>query len=219
MHNLASLLVFCAVATTALGETNFYIGAIGGISTLSADAGSRLSADGLRLSSYGADNGGALNVFGGLHLHNYFSLQANYVWNSNNVVFRSTSSGSVSFYEETRSSSQHAAIGDFLLYFRKRGSRFRPYLGTGAGLIHLSSSEKAIVEMGGSPALPPRTFSSTRWVFRSHVGIDVRLASKLDFRYSFSEFIGTNDFSKHLDPPGSRHLENFQNLFGLVLRF
>jgi len=55
-------------------------------------------------------------------------------------------------------------------------------------------------------------------VFRSHVGIDLRLTEKLDFRYSFSEFIGHNELSKRLSPPGSSALKNFQNLFGFVVR-
>jgi len=55
-------------------------------------------------------------------------------------------------------------------------------------------------------------------VFRSHVGIDLRLTGKLDFRYSFSEFIGHNELSKRLSPPGSSALKNFQNLFGFVVR-
>jgi hypothetical protein len=42
---------------------------------------------------------------------------------------------------------------------------------------------------------------------------------KLGFRYSFSETIGSNAISKNLSPPGSHGLANFQNLFGLVLRF
>src|SRR5947207_11661678 len=60
-----------------------YVGAIGGIATLSADAGSQSTAQGLTLSSYGPKNGGALNIFAGAHLHDYFSVQADYIWNRN----------------------------------------------------------------------------------------------------------------------------------------
>ena len=56
-------------------------------------------------------------------------------------------------------------------------------------------------------------------MLRSHVGIDFRLTSKLDFRYSFSETIGKNDISTHLFPPATRRLADFQNLFGFVVRF
>ena len=196
-----------------------YVGAIGGIATLSADAGSRSSAQGLSLSSYSPSNGGALNVFVGAHLHNYFSLQANYIWNRNELILNSASSNSTTFYQQARNTSQHAVILDFLLYFRRRSSRIRPYLGTGAGFIHLASREERLIAFAGTPALPPVNFSSTRPVFRSHVGMDIRIFRKVDFRYSFSESIGKNDISKHLSPPAPRRLANFQNLFGFVVRF
>jgi len=85
-------------------------------------------------------------------------------------------------------------------------------------MIHLSTTETRVIESQGTPALPPATFSYTGPVFRSHVGIDLRLTRKLDFRYSFSEFIGHNELSKHLSPRGSSALKNFQNLFGFVVR-
>jgi hypothetical protein len=196
-----------------------YAGVIGGIATLSADAGSQLTSSGLALSSYSPQNGGAINIFAGAHFHNYFSAQANYIWNENDLLMSSASSDASTFYQQSRSSSQHALIADFLIYFRKRGSRIRPYLGTGSGVVHLSSTAKTVLRSGGSPVLPPSSFSSNRPVLRSHVGIDVRLSSRLDFRYSFSETIGKNDISKHLSPPAPRRLANFQNLFGFVVRF
>src|SRR5437016_1443288 len=220
MRLLTCLLLSLALFPISAGEQGtIYIGAIGGIATLSADAGSRGTAQALSLSSYAPANGGALNIFAGVHLHNYFSVQANYVWNKNDLVLNSSSSGTGAFYEESRSSSQNSGIFDFLIYFRRRSSRIRPYLGTGVGIIHLSSTQEKLIASSGAPSLPPSTFSSTGPVFRSHVGIDLRLARKLDFRYSFSEMIGHNGISKHLAPPAPRGLENFQNLFGFVVRF
>jgi hypothetical protein len=213
------LLVLFSILTPALCAAQFYAGTIGGISTLSADAGSRSSAQGLSLSSYSPSNGSALNVFAGAHLHNYFSVQANYIWNRNDLILNSASSNSSTFYQQARSSSQHAVLFDFLLYFRKRNSRIRPYLGTGGGVTHLASREERVIAFGGTPALPPASFSSTRPVFRSHVGMDIRTFRRVDFRYSFSELIGKNDISKHLSPPAPRRLANFQNLFGFVVRF
>lgn len=214
-----TLLLLCAVASVASAEVAPYVGAIGGVSTLSADAGSRTTVSGLGLSAYSPQNGGALNVFAGLHLHSYFSLQANYIWNQNDLVLSSSSSGSNTFYQQARTSSQHAAVLDFLIYFRRRSSRIRPYLGTGGGILHLSSTESRLLQSSGTPALPPSTFSVTRPLFRSHVGIDFRLSHRVDFRYSFSESLSKNDISKHLSPPASRRLANFQNLFGFVVRF
>jgi len=217
MHRAIFLVVLSGSFVSA--QVKSYVGVIGGISTLSADAGARASSSGLSLSGYSPQNGGALNVFAGLHLHNYFSVQANYIRNQNDLVLSSTSSSSSAFYQQARTSSQQAAILDFLIYFRHRASRIRPYLGTGGGVMHLSSTATSVLRSNGIPALPPASFSGTRPVFRSHVGIDIRLASRLDFRYSFSESLSKNDISQHLSPPAPRRLANFQNLFGFVFRF
>ena len=211
--------VMFLVAQSAFASVEPYAGAIGGIATISADAGSQLTSQGLNLSAYSPENGGALNVFAGIDLHNYFSVQLNYIWNENPLTLNSTSSYSNTFYQQKRNSSQQAGVADFLLYFRRRESRFRPYLGTGGGIIHLTSKAEQLIAIAGAPQLPPATFSSTRPVFRSHVGIDIRIWRKLAFRYSFSELIGKNDISKHLSPPAPRRLANFQNLFGFAIRF
>ena len=195
-----------------------YVGVLGGIATLSGDAGSATTPQGLNLSSYAPANGPALDVFAGLDLDNYFSVQGNFIWNRNDLQLNSASSANRSSYQEKRTSSQQAGVFDFLVYFRPLRSRIRPYLGTGVGVIHLSSSQTQLLSLQASPALPPATFSSTSPVFRSHVGIDLRLAGNFAFRYSFSEFIGHNEISRHLSPPGPRGLKNFQNLFGFVVR-
>lgn len=102
---------------------------------------------------------------------------------------------------------------------RQRDSWIRPYLALGIGVSHLTSSRTLLIASNGTPALPPKIFSSTGPVLRSHVGIDLKLKPKLYFRYSFSETIGHNEISKNLSPPGPRKLANFQNLFGFVVRF
>lgn len=213
---LAALFLFIPVG--CLAGVVPYAGTMGGIATLSADGGSQSLQQGLNLSSYAPANGGALDVFGGAQLHNYFSLQGDFIWNRNSLRLRSSSTTGA-FYEEDRSSSQEAAIFSFLLYFRGRSSRIRPYLGIGTGIAHLSSTSDRLVASEGTPPVPPAHFSSTAAVLRTHVGIDLTLRGKLDFRYSFSETIGSNEISKNLSPPGSRGLANFQNLFGLVVRF
>jgi hypothetical protein len=195
-----------------------YAGVLGGIATLSADAGSQRVGHALNLSSYAPANGGALDVFVGAQLHNYFSVQGDFIWNRNSLRLNSSSS-SGDFYQEDRTSSQKAAIFSFLLYFRRQSSRIRPYLGVGTGVAHLSSASERLVASEGTPFLPPSNFSSTGPVLRTHVGIDLTLMRHLDFRYSFSETIGSNEISKNLSPPGSRGSANFQNLFGFVVRF
>src|SRR5215467_10827595 len=89
-------------------QTAPYVGAMGGIAVLSADAGSQATSAGLNLSSYGPANGGALDLFAGVHTHNYFTLQIDYIRNSNDLRLNSTSSNSAAFYEQDRKSSQEA---------------------------------------------------------------------------------------------------------------
>lgn len=200
-------------------QVGTYAGVVGGIATLSADAGTERVGPGLDLSSYAPANGGAVDIFVGAHLHNYFSIQGDFIWNRNSLRLNSSSSSTGSFYQEDRNSSQEAASFSVLIYFRPRKSRIRPYLGTGIGVAHLSSTRERLVASGGTPTLPPTEFSSTFPVLRAHVGIDLRLVRRLDFRYSFSETIGSNEISRSLSPQGPRNLANFQNLFGFVFRF
>jgi hypothetical protein len=136
------LLLFCGwTGCVALGSAQVvpYAGVLGGLATLSADARSQLTEQSLNASLYKPENGPALNIFGGAHVTQYLSLQANYVWNRNDLTLSSTSSGSSLFYEEQRKSSQHALIFDLLIYFRRQDSRLRPYLSAGTGIAHLSS--------------------------------------------------------------------------------
>jgi outer membrane protein with beta-barrel domain len=196
-----------------------FAGVLGGVATLSADAASQSTPGGLNLSSYSPSNGGALDVFAGVHFHNYFSVEADYVWNQNDLVLNSSSSTSGNFYQQERSSSQNAGVVSLLIYFRPLKSRVRPYLGTGIGVVHLSSTARRLISAGGTPQVPPATFDSNSLVLRSHVGIDFKLKRAFSFRYTFSETIGHNETSRQLSPPGTRRLANFQNLFGFVAQF
>lgn len=209
---LLSSTLFCAAKVIPYG------GALGGIATLSGDAGSQSAGQGLAVSAYAPRNGGALNLFAGAHLNNYFSVQGNFIWNRNSLRLNSASS-SGTFYQQDRSSSQAAGVVDLLVYFRPLSSRIRPYLSEGVGVSHLVSSSDRAVAAGGGSQLPPPSFSYTGPVLRSSVGIDLRLARELSFRYSFSELLGRNPISKQLSPPGMGTLKNFHNLFGFVFRF
>jgi hypothetical protein len=221
--NLALALVLGTVfagSQPALGG-DYYAGAVGGIATLSADGGSVLSPAMSQLSLYKPQNGPALNVLAGWDFSRYLSVQANYIWNRNDLTLVSTAFGSAatSQYEEARSSQQSSAIVDLLGYMRARNSRVRPYLSCGTGLEHLSSSLTSLKLATGSIPLPPRQFSADRIALRVAVGIDLKLARGWAFRYSFSEAIASNSISQQLVPSGQRGLKNFQNLFGFVWHF
>lgn len=202
-----------------LAQVTPFAGALGGVATLSADARSLPTSQGLNVSLYKPENGPALNLIAGVHLNQYLSLQANYAWNWNDLTLSSTSSGSSSFYEEQRRSSQEAFILDFLVYFRRLDSRLRPYLSVGTGVVHFASTQRQLTALRGTPVLPQARFSSTQPAIRAAVGMDVALTCRLTLRYSFGETIRHNDISAQLSPPGERVLANFQNLFGLVVRF
>ena len=88
------------------------------------------------VSLYKPENGPALNLFVGMHVGRYFTVQGNYMWNRNDLTLFSsfTSAQGGGFYEQPRTSAQHAVVGDALLYFRALGSGVRPYLSTGVGV-------------------------------------------------------------------------------------
>jgi hypothetical protein len=210
MLRLALTLPFFALPLTA--QARYYLTALGGISTLSADAATELGTPNAA-ALYSPQNGGAVNVAAGIHLNDWLSVQANYVWNSNRVTVTRLSDGA--FLEQERRSRQHAAVADALLHFRSRASWVRPYLSAGFGVVNISDS------LGGvrGTLAPAGRVSSNRPLLRVAVGIDLMHSSGWGFRYTFSESISGNPYSRILMPPGPRNLANFQNLFGLIRYF
>jgi hypothetical protein len=204
----------------AQDEGRLFAGALVGVSTLSADAQTSTQPGRAEVSLYKPENGPALNMFVGAHVGRYVTVQANYVWNRNDLTLFSSlaSSDGGAFYEQTRASSQHAVVGDALLYFRALGSGVRPYLSAGAGLVRFRSRSGRSVVESGLPA-PEGEIASTRLAVRVAVGIDLAMGDRWSFRYSFSETISGNPISTRLMPPGERNLANFQNLFGVIRRF
>jgi hypothetical protein len=213
------ILLMLAGTARAQEECRLFAGLVMGVSTLSADGRSVTMPPQAQISLYKPENGPAVNAFAGWHLSRFFSLQANYIWNRNDLSLVSslvTPGGGV-FYEQDRQSAQHAFVADTLVYFRRLGSGVRPYLGTGLAIVHFDSDVKRSTSSG--LAAPEGTMTTTKVALRSHVGIDLALSRRLSFRYSFSETIGGNPVSPHLTPAGKRGLANFQNLFGLVAGF
>jgi hypothetical protein len=216
---LAVLLWLCGPLAA---QYSYYAGALGGVSTLSADGRSSFAPAVISASLYKPENGPLLNVFAGIHLNDYLSLQGNYAWNHNDVTLVSLVApdrGGATSYEQARSSRQHGVFGDLLLYFRNRRGWVRPYLSAGTGVALLRSAEKRLTNASGTPTLPPSVFSAAKASFRAAVGIDLSLGRGFQFRYSFAEAIQSNEFSRHLSPAGQRNLAHFQNLFGIVIQF
>lgn len=214
------MLVWCfdVSGVTAQESSRSFIGAVVGISTLSADARSVTTADTVAISLYKPENGPALNVFFGVVVEDYVTIQANYIWNRNDLTLLSTRATRIeqSFYEQRRNSSQHAMVGDVLVYFRERRSRIRPYLSGGVGVLRFESQAGSEVDVRGAALAPSRSFAATAAVLRVAVGMDLAVGGRWRFRYSFSEAISRNPISAELSPSGQRNLANFQNLFGLI---
>lgn len=209
------------LAGLSMAQTDPFVGVLAGVSTLSADGRSITTGSQSAVSLYKPENGPAVNVFAGVHLTDYLSIQGNYVWDRNRLTLTSTQASESSgvFYEQSRTSAQHAVIADLLLYFRNRRTWFRPYLSVGSGFVYFTSREQSLHAVKGSPRLPPQEFDSAAPALRVAVGMDFALRGKWALRYSFSETIRSNPVSEQLSPPGQRNLANFQNLFGIFRRF
>ena len=215
------MLVCCLFPVVLPAQRQYYAGALGGIATLSSAGQAAVTASSAAASLYSTRNGAALNVFAGLHLSNYVSLQGNYIWNRNDLALTSSGPAGIlqSFYQQPRSSSQNSVVGDLLVFMRDRRSRVRPYLSGGLAAVRLSSSIDGPTHSKGVLNEPPRQFTSTFPGLRVAVGMDVRLNSDWFFRYSFSETISTNPISGEMQPRPSGLLKNFQNLFGIMRTF
>ena len=151
MLRIAVLVFFGGCCATA--HAQFYAGVLGGVSTLSGDARSVLSPGSNAFSSYDSKSGATLELLAGRHFSDYFTIQASYIWNPNELTLTSATfnNGTQQGYQESRSSSQQSVTSDFLVYFRNRDSRLRPYLSVGSGLVHFASSRERLDQVLGTP--------------------------------------------------------------------
>ena len=130
------LLLLIALSPAGWGQ-RYFATVVGGIATLEADAATRVDSTNAA-SLYKPENGAALNVAVGVHLNDWFSVQANYIWNQNDLTI--TEIVDSVHLQQDRHSSEHAVIADLLLYFRSRRSRIRPYLSAGTGFVRMFST-------------------------------------------------------------------------------
>jgi hypothetical protein len=221
LFSRAALFVCLLCSSILAAQSNSFVGAMGGISTLSADGRSVVTSSSAAISLYKPENGLSLQLVAGRHLTGYLSAQGTYGWNRNSITLTSsrTSAEQTAFYEQPREASTHTAMGELMVYVRRRESRLRPYLSAGAGMTRVASGAQTIGPVEGALTPVPGAFNSTKPAFRVAVGIDWLLGGGWAFRFTFSETIRQNAISKQLTPPGERNLANFQNLFGFVKRF
>jgi len=199
--------------SSAAAQSRFFAGAMGGIATLSADARFEVPEE-AAASGYKPENGPAFSAFFGVHVSDYFSIQASYLWNRNDLRYQALQGSA--FYDQHARTEHHLVLSDAMLYFRGRTSWVRPYLAAGAGVAYVSSrADPATGTLGG----PPGSFEEYSPVLNVAVGIDLQLRRGWRFRYSFGETIQRNAFSRRLTPPGERNLAGFRNFFGIVKYF
>lgn len=215
--HLRCLIALFSSVTVVSGE-NFAGGFIG-VSTLSADAAT-VGSPPAAFSAYKPENGFTAMVFGGHHLTDWFSVQASYGWNRNSVRLSGgvTEPPGAAYDAPTRTTVQTVAA-EGMLYFLRRDEWIRPYLSAGPGVTVLNARPDGPAATSRLIAIPSTEFESTGVCLRVAVGIDLRIRSRLAFRYSFSETIQGNTLSKQLTPRGNRNLANFQNLWGFVWTF
>ena len=216
---LTAALAMVLLPQTCAGQKRPYAGFLGGISTLSADGNTTVEPQTAATSSYKPENGPAIDIFVGVHWNNFLSFQMDYLWNRNPLTLdalRTNATGGA-FYQQDYRSSQHAVLGNALLYFRGRSSWVRPFLSVGTGIVHLAMDPHTSGVTQG--LVPPGTFRSTTAALHVAVGIDLRVHRGWAFRYSFAETSSPNPISRQLAPPGTRMLANFRNLFGIAKEF
>src|SRR5262245_51941419 len=102
----ASLVIVLTSAPAAAQDDRVFAGALFGVSTLSADARSETTPSQTAVSVYEPKNGPALDLFAGVHVAQYFSVQANWIWNRNDLTLTSSfvAPGTGAFYEQRRAS-------------------------------------------------------------------------------------------------------------------
>jgi hypothetical protein len=199
--------------TSLSAQERFFAGAFAGIATISADARFEVPRT-AAASGYKPENGPSFSPFFGVHLNDYLSVQASYIWNRNNVRYHALHESA--FYDQRARTQHQLFLGDAMLYFRGRTSWARPYLAAGMGVAYVSSSaEPALGTLAGAPG----DFSAHSPVLNVAVGIDMEIRRGWKFRYSFGETIQRNAFSRRLTPPAERNLAGFRNLFGFVKYF
>src|SRR3989449_10375418 len=198
---IGATLLLCLVCKVAEAQSRprMFAGVAAGIATLAADARSEITASGADVSLYKPENGPTFNIFVGSHVHEYLTVQGNYVWSRNDLTLtsvRAMDSGP-SFYDAPRASSQRAFIGDLLVYFRERRSAIRPYLSAGVGVVRFQTTDRGGDRVRNA-TLPPTTAVATHAVLRVAVGLDVSLGGHWGARDNFNESLSNNPIRAQL---------------------
>jgi hypothetical protein len=200
-------------------QAQTYVGAMGGIATLSADgstAGSTGGSPPTSISALKPENGAAVWIFAGRHFGDVFSLQTSFNQQTNSLLLASL--GPNGAYSQGMDGRVRTVAFEALAYFRARDSKVRPYLSAGPVVSWMRGTPTMPTSVSGRVTLPG-AIQRTSPGLRVAVGIDWHVRPQIALRYSFSETLQANPFSQALTPAGIRKLANFQNLWGVAFFF
>src|SRR5438093_12034382 len=113
--SIGATLLLCLVCKVAEAQSRprVFAGVVAGIATHAADARSEITSSGADVSLYKPENGPALNIFVGSHVHEYLTVQRNYVCNRNDVTLTSVRATHPAppLYDPPRAAAQHPLRG------------------------------------------------------------------------------------------------------------
>jgi hypothetical protein len=97
----ALIVINTSTSKPCVAQDRAYVGAVAGSAILSGDGRSVFTPSSGAVSGYDPETGAALNVFAGMHLIDYVSIQGNYIWNRNNLTLAGARFGEqpASFHE------------------------------------------------------------------------------------------------------------------------
>jgi hypothetical protein len=157
--------------------------------------------------STGIKNGAAIGFWAGEDMYRYFSGEANYLYRTGDLKL---SGEPLSFGAHT-----HLITGDFLVHFRPREARIRPYISFGGGIAILQGTGQE----GLQRATDPVAFTATREVLpvgEAGIGVKIQLAKRLRLRVQVRDYI-TEAPRDVLSPvPGATLTGVRQDVIGMV---
>jgi hypothetical protein len=196
----------CCLLAGSVAAQSWEVGAIGGYAfspSLNVTGPAGRADTGFR-------SGAVVGVFGGEEMAGYWGGEARYLYRFSDLKL-SSGSTSVRFGAHT-----HIAEGNFLLHFRRRETRLRPFLAFGGGvkIIQGTGLESASQPLGRLAAL-----TATRElipVAGVGFGFKLNVRDHLRFRFEGRDYIGPSPDKVIAPSPGATLGGVLHDFMGLV---
>ena len=200
MRNTFKCALFILSATAASAQ-QWEVGAVGGFgySPLLTVKNASTSA------SAGMANGGTIGFFAGEDMYKYWSGEANYLYRLSDFKLQN-SSASVIFGGHTQ-----LVTGDFLVHFKPKGSRIRPFFSFGGGIEVLQGTgqESASQPLGSLAAL-----TATREVVpvgELGFGVKVQVSPRIRLRFQVRDYLSSAPHDVIAPAPGASFQGSLMN--------